>query len=102
MENRVFDQAIVGIFPHNPMKINYFLALMNSDIVNTLIHTINPTANNSANYVKQIPYFEPDEAILKHIDSLVKDIKVTVSVGNMSKVDSIHAELNALFSKIYA
>lgn len=102
MENRVFDQAIVGIFPHNPMKINYFLALMNSDIVNTLIHTINPTANNSANYVKQIPYFEPDEAILKHIDSLVKDIKATVSVGNMSKVDSIHAELNALFSKIYA
>lgn len=102
MENRVFDQAIVGIFPHNPMKINYLLALMNSDIVNTLIHTINPTANNSANYVKQIPYFEPDETTLKHIDNLVEDIKETVSVGNIGKVDSIHEELNAIFSKIYS
>ena len=102
MENRVFDQAIVGIFPHNPMKINYLLALMNSDIVNTLIHTINPTANNSANYVKQIPYFEPDETTLKHIDNLVEDIKVTVSVGNIGKVDSIHEELNSIFSKIYS
>lgn len=102
MENRVFDQAIVGIFPHNPMKLNYLLALMNSDIVNTLIHTINPTANNSANYVKQIPYFEPDRITLKHINGLIEDIKVTVSVGNMGKVDSIHAELNALFSKIYS
>ena len=42
MENRVFDQAIVGIFPHDATKLNYLLALMNSDSINTLIHTINP------------------------------------------------------------
>ena len=53
MEKRVFDQSIVGIFPKNEDDLYYVLALMNSDVINKLIHIINPTANNSSNYVKQ-------------------------------------------------
>lgn len=54
-ENRVFDQSIVEIFRKDKSRFYYILAIMNFDIVNILIHTINSTANNSANYVKQIP-----------------------------------------------
>lgn len=102
MENRVFDQAVVGIFPHDASKLNYLLALMNSDSINTLIHTINPTANNSANYVKQIPYLEPDETILYTINSMVEEIKEAGKLKNSAKINSIHQTLNAMISEIYA
>lgn len=55
MENRVFDQSIVGIFPKKPEDIYFILAILNSNIVNDIIHNINPTVNNSANYLKRIP-----------------------------------------------
>lgn len=102
MENRVFDQAIVGIFPHDATKLNYFLALMNSDAINTLIHTINPTANNSANYVKQIPYLEPDEETLHAINKLVEEIKEAGLRDDNTRINSIHEELNSMISAIYS
>lgn len=101
MENRIFDQAIVGIFPRDESKMNYILALMNSDVVNQLIHAINPTANNSANYVKQIPYIEPENSIIEHIDGLVKEIFIVAADNDKNRYDEIHEELNALFNKIY-
>ena len=55
MKNRVFDQSIVGIFPKNNDDLYYLLALLNSSIVNEIIHNINPSVNNSANYLKRIP-----------------------------------------------
>ena len=102
MENRVFDQSIVGIFPHDPSKLNYLLALMNSDSINTLIHTINPTANNSANYVKQIPYLEPSETVLCTISSMVDKIKEAGKLENSVMINSIHKTLNTMISEIYS
>nr|WP_296194472.1 N-6 DNA methylase [uncultured Anaerobutyricum sp.] len=102
MENRVFDQSIVGIFPHDDSKLNYFLALMNSDSINTLIHIINPTANNSANYVKQIPYLEPNKDTLVVINTLVEEIKAAGRLNNTDKINSIHEKLNAIISNIYS
>lgn len=102
MENRVFDQAIVGIFPHDNTKLNYLLALMNSDAINTLIHTINPTANNSANYVKQIPYLEPDTNTLMQINKLVEEIKDAGLHDDTKKIDLIHEKLNTIVAKIYS
>lgn len=64
MRDRVFDQSIVGIFPKESSKLYYILALMNSDAINNLIHAINPSANNSANYIKQLPYIEPSKKSL--------------------------------------
>ncbi len=101
MENRVFDQAIVGIFPHNPEKTNYLLALMNSDAINTLIHTINPTANNSANYVKQLPYLEPDEITMQKINALVEEAK-RAAADNEKEFNALHEQLNTLISEIYS
>ncbi len=101
LENRVFDQSIVGIFPKDCSKLYYILAIMNSDIINSLIHTINPTANNSANYVKQIPYFEPSQEIMDEISDKVKTIIDYYRQGSISDGETLHREINIFIKQIY-
>ena len=101
LENRVFDQSIVGIFPKDTSKLYYILAIMNSDIINNLIHTINPTANNSANYVKQIPYFEPSQKIMNEISDKVKTIIDSCKQGSIFECESLHGEINNSIARIY-
>lgn len=101
MQNRVFDQSIVGIFPKDKTKLNYILALMNSDIINQIIHIINPTANNSANYIKLIPYIEPSCSALKIINDLVNKIFKLSEEGAFSEVNKIEKEIDCMITDIY-
>lgn len=55
LDGYLFDQSIVGIFPKKEEDIFYLLAFLNSNLFKKLINTINPSANNSANYVKKTP-----------------------------------------------
>lgn len=102
MEQRVFDQSIVGIFPKQDSDLYYVLALMNSDIINKLIHIINPTANNSSNYVKQLPYVEPNKADKSFIDKTVKEIMKLDPEKDKEKVKNLHESINERIEKIYA
>lgn len=102
MSGCVFDQSIVGIFPKNEAKLYYLLALMNSNVANELIHTINPTANNSANYIKQIPYIEPGEDLFNEITSKTKKIIDLINTGSYNKCEKIHQEIDDHFRNIYA
>mgnify|MGYP002860632353 CR=1 FL=1 len=102
MENRVFDQSIVGIFPKDEKKLLYILALMNSDVVNRMIHIINPTANNSSNYIKQIPYKEPKEEEQNKISRLVAEAIDSTQKQDFEKLSAVHKKINAEFEKIYA
>lgn len=101
MENRVFDQSIVGIFPKDLNNLYYILALMNSDAINDLIHTINPTANNSANYVKQVPYLEPDKKTFNKITNNTKNILFLMKDGKLSEAENLNKENNMLISSLY-
>ena len=101
MQNRVFDQSIVGIFPKDKAKLNYILALMNSDIINQIIHIINPTANNSANYIKLIPYIEPSCSALKIINDVVNKICKLSEEGAISEVNKIEKEIDCMITDIY-
>ncbi len=74
MAKRVFDQLIVGVFPKDSSRLYYLLALMNSDAINDLIHAINPTANNSSNYVKAFPYLEPVADVFETIVGKVQEV----------------------------
>lgn len=74
IDERIFDQGIVGVFPREQKYLYYLLAFFNSATCNKLIRTINPSANNSANYLKKLPVLIPPEAISREIDGLVKDI----------------------------
>ena len=102
MDNKVFDQSIVGIFPKDEKKMLYILGLMNSDIINKIIHIINPTANNSSNYIKQIPYKEPSDQKLNEISELVKEALILTKNHNFNGLSNIHNKINSYFDEIYA
>ncbi|MFR8519214.1 MAG: hypothetical protein ACLVC2_15165, partial [Emergencia timonensis] len=101
MADHVFDQSIVGIFPKDDSKLYYLLALMNSDTINDLIHAINPTANNSSNYIKQLPYIEPCAAILKDITRMVEKVISFELNADYENADRLHGEINTIVGQIY-
>lgn len=102
MSDRVFDQSIVGIFPKDSSRLYYLLALMNSDTINDLVHVINPTANNSSNYIKQLPYIEPTADILEVIAKKVQEVITLETNADYEKSDKLHNEINAMISLIYS
>ena len=93
MENRIFDQSIVGIFPKNYKDIYFILGILNSNIVNDIIHNINPTVNNSANYLKQIPIPICNCKQKKEITNLVK--------GILYNNEENEVKLNNIIEKLY-
>lgn len=102
IKDRIFDQSIVGIFPKDSKKLYYLLALMNSDTINDLIHAINPTANNSSNYIKQLPYIEPSADILEKITIMVEKVISFEKNNDFENADRLHGEINAAVGQIYS
>lgn len=97
----VFDQSIVGIFPHEEKYLYFLLAFLNSDIANNIIHTINPTANSSANYIKKVPVILPEAEELESINEKVKQIINYLNEDKKPQADAIHLELNNYFNELF-
>lgn len=99
IENLVFDQSAVGVFPQDEKYLYYLLGYFNSTVFTKIIHTINPTANNSANYVKKIPVIIVEEDI-NEINDLVEDI---ISIKRVTgKVDNkLQQQLDSYFNNLY-
>lgn len=99
IDERIFDQGIVGVFPKEQKYLYYLLALFNSATCNKLIRTINPSANNSANYLKKLPILIPSEATLIKIDGLVKDIleKRLINVSSEEKENKLEKLIEGLY-----
>jgi adenine-specific DNA-methyltransferase len=74
IENRLFDQSIVGIFPKDLSLLYYILAFFNSPTCNKLIRTINSSTNNSSNYIKKIPFIFPHDKILLKVNERIEQI----------------------------
>jgi adenine-specific DNA-methyltransferase len=56
MCNAVFDQGVVGVFPHLPGHVPALLLYLNSSLASLRMKTlVNGSANNSANYLKRLP-----------------------------------------------
>lgn len=100
MENKLFDQSIVGIFPVDEKWIYYLLAFFNSPVCNKLLRTINPSANNSANYIKKIPFLTPPDDLLAEIDLIVQDILSDLKQTGTFKRES-ESLLNKMISETY-
>lgn len=100
IENKLFDQSIVGIFPKVPKWMYYLLAFFNSPTCNKLIRTINPSANNPANYVKKIPFVPPPERDLKEINNIVQEIICALKQGKEYPKD-YESTLNNLIKMVY-
>ena len=98
----IFDQSIVGkFFPKDPSRLYYLLAVMNSDTINDLVHAINPTANNSSNYIKQLPYIEPAADVLEEITRMVEEVISFESNADYENADRLHSKINAIVGQIY-
>jgi len=99
INNRIIDQSIVGVFPRNEEYILFLLAFFNTSICTKLLRSINPSANNSANYIKKIPIIIPDYNTIVHINTLIEII------FSLKKVDgdytSIEKELDNIFNVIF-
>ena len=100
LESRLFDQSIVGVFPRDEKWVYYLLTFFNSPTCNQLIRTINPSANNSANYIKKVPVILPLPKYLKHIDNLVKEIVQSLKNGGKLP-EKLASQLNSLITEIY-
>jgi hypothetical protein len=96
---RIFDQSIVGIFPKKNEYVYYLLAFFNSSICTKLLRMINPSANNSANYIKKIPIVIPDNNTLVHINNLVE--LLLSEKGNDSDTLFVENELDNIFNVIF-
>lgn len=100
IEGRLFDQSIVGIFPHQEQFVYYLLAFFNSSICTKLISAINPSTNNSANYIKKIPFIYPSQALLKEVNTLTKKM-IDCILNGEEDVVCYESKLEVLFEELY-
>ena len=100
IENKLFDQSIVGIFPKDKSLTFYLLAFFNSPTCNKFIRTINPSANNPANYIKKIPFVMPSVEQLRIIDSTVNIILESIKLTG-SYNEELEYRLNEEIMTIY-
>jgi len=100
LDNRLFDQSIVGIFPRNVELMHYLLAFFNSRVCSTLIRAINPSANNSANYIKKIPFITPRPSDLVDVSGITRTIIEQVKAIGFYD-DDYEAKLNLHFDSVY-
>jgi hypothetical protein len=94
LQNRLFDQSVVGVFPKKPENLNYLLAFLNSIACSKMLMALNHTANNSANYVKRIPVIIESAAVAK-----VEAIMERFWQG--TEVREILAEIDEVFGKLF-
>lgn len=100
IENQVFDQSVVGVFPKDERLLYYLLGFFNTKVFDVIIHTINPTANNSANYIKKVPVIIKENDI-EYINGLVEEIISKIRDTGEIDVD-IDAEIEKYFKDLYS
>jgi adenine-specific DNA-methyltransferase len=100
IEEKIFDQSIVGVFPKDSGLLYYLLAFFNSSTCNKLIRTINPSANNPANYIKKIPLKLPSPDLLFEINKKVQEIIIALKLSENTKLEQINS-LDKLIKEVY-
>ena len=100
IEGRLFDQSIVGVFPKDDRWILYLLGFFNSAVCTELINAINPSTNNSANYIKKIPFIVPSDETKSHVEELVDEIVSRLKAGD-DQIEHPKTELDEVFANLY-
>ena len=76
------------------------VAFFNSPTCNKLISTINPSSNNSSNYIKKIPFVIPkpeqEKLITENIKQIIEQVKLS---GNYDL--ELENENNELINEMY-
>lgn len=74
IQNSLFDQSIVGIFPTGDVSLEFLLAYCNSCPFWKSLKAVNPSANNSAKYVLRTPIHLPDKETQDDITTKTKEL----------------------------
>lgn len=96
---RLFDQSIVGVFPKDESWMTYLLAFFNSKVCSELINAINPSTNNSANYIKKIPFIMPDKSVKMEVEKYVVQILAAINSG--VDISPIEMKLDKIIENLY-
>ena len=99
INGRLFDQSIVGVFPYKEDLTYYLLAFFNSSTCSRLINAINPSTNNSANYIKKIPYLFPSDCLMHKVTQLVE--KIIKAIIEKKETTCYENEVDSLFENLY-
>lgn len=99
--NWIFDQSVVGIFPHNQDHYWYILAFLNSEICWRLLRKINPSANNSAKYIKRLPLVLPESEKMHWFSKVVGSYVSGLVAGSLPDPE-IEKEILSEVSKVYS
>ncbi len=103
LERRVFDQSVVGIFPKRREWLYPLLVILNSGMATKLLkEAINPTTNNSANYLKRLPLPRLGLAELRKLAPLARAIWRKRRRGVASAEDEAAAEcyIDAMYKQL--
>lgn len=93
MSNSIFDQGVVGVFPHDEHVLPFLLLYLNSEYATDQKKLISPSANNSANYLKRLPVPVTNSEIQHRAHSLV-------SMAKKNGWKSIEEEANNLIERL--
>jgi hypothetical protein len=84
IDDSLFDQSIVGIFPKGNISLEFLLAYCNSMPFWACLKAINPSANNSAKYVLRTPVILPDSELEEKISMKTRELLQELKVGRSS------------------
>lgn len=76
------------------------LGIFNSSVCTELVNAINPSTNNSANYIKKIPFVTPCDDVRFKVEVLVENIVTTLKSGK-SDIEAERKELDEIFTNLY-
>jgi adenine-specific DNA-methyltransferase len=89
MENSIFDQGVVGIFPRSEEWVPLLLIFLNHPIATEMKLSINPSANNSSNYLKRLPIPNANEEFKTEALEIVQLARITSWDATAKKRDNL-------------
>jgi len=84
----MFDQSGVGVFPKDKALFGFLLAFLNSPTCWRLLRQINPSANNSARYLRRLPIVCPTERSLQWFNEVVGAYVSALADGGERSADT--------------
>jgi adenine-specific DNA-methyltransferase len=96
----LFDQSIVGVFPKDHRLFGFLLAFLNSTACWRLLRQINPSANNSAKYLRKLPIVLPSSERLSWFGAKVESYLVRLASGG-AREPHVESELDAEVGDLY-
>lgn len=83
MDNSVFDQGVVGVFPTDHQLIAPLLIYLNSSFASRVMKgLVNGSANNSANYIKKLPVPRFTEEEIIRAESILASARIVGDLTN--------------------